>query len=318
MLATERNISMYTILGAGGSVSNELVTLLANRNLPFRTVSRHATSAIAGAETKAADLTNHEQTLGAVAGSDVVFLLAGLKYDHKLWANMWPRIIDNVVDASKRAGARLIFFDNVYMYGKVNGQMTEETPYHPTSKKGEVRAQIAASIENEWKAGELTAMIARAADFYGPDAKNGMANVLVFEPMSKGEKAMCLASDALPHSYTYVPDTAQALLTLAETPSAWNQTWHLPTTPNPPTMREFIYAAAEAMGVPPKYRVLSGMMVKLAGLFDSQIREVHEMLYQNDAPYLFDSSKYSRTFGFPGTPYAEGIRATAASYRKIL
>jgi nucleoside-diphosphate-sugar epimerase len=307
---------MYTILGAGGSVSNELVKLLAARNLPFRTVSRHATPTPGAIENKAADLLNHEQTLAAVAGSDIVFLLVGLKYDHKLWANMWPRIIDNAVDACKRAGARLIFFDNVYMYGKVRGAMTEDTPYNPAGRKGEVRAQIATSIVKEWKAGELTAMIARAADFYGPGAKNGMANALVFDPMSKGQKAMCLASDALPHSYTYVPDTAQALLTLAEAPSAWNQTWHLPTTPNPPTGREFILAAAEAMGVPPNYRVLSRMMVKLFGFVNPVVGEIYEMLYQNDSPYIFDSSKYAHAFGFAETPYTEGIRTTAASYRK--
>jgi nucleoside-diphosphate-sugar epimerase len=307
---------MYSILGAGGSVSNELVKLLAARNLPFRAVSRHAAPAPGAVENKSADLTNHEQTLQAVAGSEVVFLLVGLKYDHKLWANMWPRIIDNVVDACKRAGSRLIFFDNVYMYGKVRGAMTEETPYNPASKKGEVRAQIATSIVNEWKSGELTAMIARAADFYGPDARNGLPNVMVFEPMSKGQKAMCLASDALPHSYTYVPDAAQALLTLAQTPAAWNQTWHLPTAPNPPTGREFIYTAADVMGRPPKYRVLSRTMVKLFGLVNPVVGEVYEMLYQNDSQYIFDTSKYARTFGFAGTPYAEGIRVTADSYRK--
>lgn len=307
---------MYTILGAGGSVSNELVKLLAARNVPSRAVSRHPGTVAGAAETRTADFTKHEQTLEAVAGSDVVFLLVGLKYDHKLWAEQWPRIIDNTIDACKRAGARLVFFDNVYMYGKVQGQMTEETPYHPTSRKGEVRAEIATTLANEWKSGELTAMIARAADFYGPGAKNGMANVLVFDPMSKGQKAMCLVSDAAPHSYTYVPDTAQALLTLAETPSAWNQVWHLPTAPQPPTGRELIYAAAEAMGVPPNYRILSRTMVKLAGLFNPTIREVHEMLYQNDSPYLFDSSKYARAFGFTDTSYAEGIRATAASYKE--
>jgi nucleoside-diphosphate-sugar epimerase len=159
-------------------------------------------------------------------------------------------------------------------------------------------------------------MIARAADFYGPAAKNGMANVLVFDPFSKGQKAMCLASDALPHSYTYVPDCAEALLTLAETPAAWNQTWHMPTTPQPPTGREFIVAAAESMGVPPKYRILSRTMVKLVGMVNPMVGEVHEMLYQNDSPYLFESSKYARAFGFAGTSYAEGIRTTAASYKR--
>ena len=306
---------MYTILGAGGSISNQFVKLLAARNLPFRTVSRHAPAGPGAAESKAADLTNHEQTLEAVAGSDLVFLLVGLKYDHKVWAEQWPRIIDNTIDACKRANAKLVFFDNVYMYGKVRGPMTEATPYNPTSKKGEVRARIAASVEKEWKSGELTAMIARSADFYGPGAKNGIANVLIFEPFSKGQKAMCLVSDALPHSYTYVPDAADALLKLVETPSAWNQVWHLPTTPQPPTGREFIHAAAEAMGVAPKYSILSRTMVKLGGLFNPTVREVHEMLYQNDSPYLFDSSKYASAFNVSGTPYGEGIRQSAGFYQ---
>ncbi|WP_109485921.1 NAD-dependent epimerase/dehydratase family protein [Occallatibacter savannae] len=300
---------MYTILGAGGSVSNELVKLLAARKLPFRTVSRHASAPPGAADVRIADLTKHEQTVEAVAGSDVVFLLAGLKYDHKLWAEQWPRIIDNAVDACKQARAKLIFFDNVYMYGRVNGPMTEETPYNPASRKGAVRAQIARRLERAWKDGELTAMIARAADFYGPDAKNGIPNVMVFEPLRKGGKAMCLVSDAMPHSYTYVPDAAEALLKLAESPTAWNQTWHLPTAPQPLTGREFIQAAAQAMGKEPRYRVLSRTMVKMAGWFDATIREVHEMLYQNDSPYLFDSSKYARAFGFAGTPYAKGIEA---------
>jgi nucleoside-diphosphate-sugar epimerase len=306
---------MYTILGAGGSVSNELVKILSARNLPFRTVSRSPTAVPGAVESKTADLANQSQTTDAVAGSDVVFLLAGLKYDHKLWAAMWPRIMDNAIEACKLAHAKLIFFDNVYMYGRVIGTMTEETPFNPSSRKGEVRAAIAQRLINEWKTGELTAMIARAADFYGPDAKNGIPNTLVFDPLRKGQKAMCLVNDALPHSYTYVPDAAQVLVTLAETPSAWNQTWHVSTTPNPPTGREFILAAAEAMDAPPKYRILSRTMVKLFGLFNPVVGEVHEMLYQNDAPYLFDSSKCARALGFAGTPYAEGIRTTAASYK---
>lgn len=305
---------MYTILGAGGSVSDELVKLLVARKLAFRTVSRHQHATGGATETRVADLTKHSETVEAVAGSDVVFLLAGLKYDHKLWAEQWPRIIDNAVDGCKQANAKLIFFDNVYMYGKVNGPMTEETPFRPMSRKGEVRAQIATRLERAWKDGELTAMIARAADFYGPGAKNGIPNVMVFEPLRKGAKPMCLVSDSLPHSYTYVPDAAVALLALAQSANAWNQSWHLPTAPQPLTGREFITAASKAMGKEPKYRVLSRTMVKLAGIFNPTIREVHEMLYQNDSAYLFDSSKYARVFGFGGTPYAEGIATTAKCF----
>jgi len=72
-------------------------------------------------ETVSADIADQEQTIRAVAGSEIVHLLLGLKYDHKLWAEIWPRIMANTIEACKRAGAKPIFFDNVYMYGKVSG-----------------------------------------------------------------------------------------------------------------------------------------------------------------------------------------------------
>ena len=307
---------MITILGAGGAISNELVKLLAARSEPFRLVARNPVSTPGAAQVVSCDLSDQNQTIQAVAGSSAVYLLAGLKYDHKVWAELWPRVMANTIEACKRASARLIFFDNVYMYGKVAGAMTEDTPFNPGSRKGEIRARIATSLINEWKAGRLTAMIARAADFYGPNAKTGIPNVMVFDPISKRQKAMCLVNDSLPHSYTYTPDAAEALMRLAASDLAWNQTWHMPTTPNPPTGKEFIAGAADAMGVPPKYRVLSRPMVRIVGWFNPVVGEVHEMLYQNDSPYLFDSSKYAKAFGFFGTPYGQGIRETAASYAK--
>jgi nucleoside-diphosphate-sugar epimerase len=309
---------MITILGAGGAIGNELASLLAARKLPFRLVGRNPVSKPGAAELVSADLSDRDQTERAVAGSSVVVLLAGLKYDHKIWAQLWPRIMANAIEACKRANARLIFFDNVYMYGKVAGAMTEDTPFNPGSKKGEIRAKIASTLIKEWQSGSLTAMIARAADFYGPAAKTGIPNVMVFEPMSKKQKAMCLVNDSLAHSYTYTPDAAEALMTLAGAESAWNQTWHLPTAPNPPTGKEFITQAAQAMRVAPKYRVLRPFMVRIFGGFNPVVGEVYEMLYQNDSPYLFDSSKYARAFGFVGTPYAEGIQATASGYRSAV
>lgn len=305
---------MITILGAGGAISNELVKLLAARKLPFRLVSRNPVPTPGAAEVVSADLADKDQCARAVAGSAIVYLLVGLKYDYAVWAELWPRVLSNTIEACKRANARLVFFDNVYMYGRVSGAMTENTPFNPCSKKGETRARIATTLINEWRSGNLTAMIARSADFYGPKAKNGMANVLVFDPLSKKQKPMCLVSDSLPHSYTYTPDAAAALLKLGETESAWNQTWHMPTAPEPPTAREFIHQAAEVMGVAPKYRVLSPLMIRVFGWFNPVVGELQEMLYQNDAPYLFDSSKYAQAFGFQGTPYAQGIRATAESY----
>jgi nucleoside-diphosphate-sugar epimerase len=306
---------MITILGAGGAIGNELVKLLATRKQPFRLVGRNPRPAPGATESLAADLTDEDEAIRAVAGSSVVHLVVGLKYDHKIWQAMWPRIMSNVIEACKRAGAKLIFFDNVYMYGRVSGPMTEKTPFNPCSRKGEIRARIATTLIHEWKSGTITGMIARAADFYGPNVRTGVPNLLVFEPLSRKKRASWLVNDSVPHSYTYTPDAAQSLIQLTERATAWNQTWHVPTTPDPLTGKEFVTLAAKEFGIAPKHRVLSRPMLRLAGWFDPLVAESYEMLYQNDSPYLFDSSKFAREFGFAGTPYAEGIRSTAASYK---
>jgi nucleoside-diphosphate-sugar epimerase len=308
---------MITILGAGGPIANELAKTLAANKTPFRLVSRNP-KPVAGAELIAGDVSNRDQAIRAVAGSSVVHLLVGLKYDIRVWRELWPRIMANTIEACKRAQAKLLFFDNVYMYGKVHGPMTEATPYAPCSRKGEIRARIATELMNKVKAGDLTAMIARSADFYGPDTKNGVPNALVFEALAKGSTPSWLVNAEVPHSLTFVPDAARGVAMLADRDSAWNQVWHLPTAPNPPTGKEFIATAAAEFGMPPKYRVLSRPMLRVVGWFRYQVRESYEMLYQSDSPYLFDSSKFAREFGFAGTPYPEGIRITAAAYhRKI-
>ncbi len=308
-------MALTTILGAGGPISNELARILSARGVPLRLVSRNPRP-LAGAETVAADISDQQQAIRAVAGSSVVHLLIGLKYDVKVWQELWPRIMTNTIEACKRPGARLLFFDNVYMYGKVDGPMTEETPYAPISRKGEVRAQIATMLMDEIKRGKLTAMIARSADFYGPaDAPHGFPNVLVFDPYAKGSKAQWLINDAVPHSLTFTPDAARGVAMLAEHETAWNQVWHLPTASPAPTGREFITMAAHALGVKPKYRILNRGMIKVGGWFNPLVGELYEMLYQNDSPYIFDSTKFARAFDFSGTPYAEGIRIAADSYR---
>ena len=126
---------MITILGAGGAIGNELAALLAADKKPFRLVSRNPKVLPGATETLAADLTDRAQTIRAVSGSRVVHLLAGLKYDHKLWQEVWPRVMSNTIEACKRARAKLLFLDNVYMYGKVSGPMTRRPPSIPVARK---------------------------------------------------------------------------------------------------------------------------------------------------------------------------------------
>jgi nucleoside-diphosphate-sugar epimerase len=303
-----------TILGAGGPIADELARILLATNTRVRLVSR-SPRPIGNVEILPADISDPDQAIRAIAGSSTVHLLVGLKYDLRVWQDLWPRIMANTIEACKRANARLVFFDNVYMYGKVSGPMTEDTPYAPTSRKGEIRARIATTLMDEIHSGRLTALIARAADFYGPRNKHSVPNILVFEPLSAGSTPSWLVNPDVPHSFTFIPDAARGLAMLTATESAWNQVWHLPTAPAPLTGRQFIELAAREFNRPPKFRVLSRPILKLVGLFNPDIRESYEMLYQSDFPYLFDSTKFARAFNFPGTAYPEAIRLAAASYK---
>lgn len=307
-------MSLHTILGAGGSIANELLPILMDAKEQVRIVARHPKQII-GVESISADLSDGEQTLQAVKGSSVVYLLVGLEYDYKVWAQKWPLVMSNTINACKATGAKLIFFDNVYMYGKVNGWMTEETAFNPCSKKGVIRAAIANQLLSEIKSGALTGLIARSADFYGSNAtKTSVPNMLVFDNFSKGKKAQWLANVQMPHSYTYIPDAGKALYLLAKDDTAFNQTWHLPTQSNPLTGEQFIALAAEAMQQPNKFSVLSKLMIRLAGLFIKPIKESYEMIYQSDSNYLFDSTKFEKHFEFKPTSYEDGIKETAKYY----
>ena len=305
-----------TILGAGGVVANGLAELLLKDNQSVRLVSRTGQN-IQGEVSVKADVSSLVQTVDAVEGSSIVYLCVGLAYDHKVWSELWPRIMSNVIEACKKSGAKLVFLDNVYAYGKVDGFMTESTPYNPCSKKGEIRLKIATELMGEVKAGNLKALIARAADFYGPFAdKTGVPNILVFSPLFRRKKASWLGNDEVRHSFTFTPDIAKAMFALSKSESAFNQVWHVPTAPDPLTGKEFIETAAREFGVNPQYRVLSKWLVRMAGLFQTTIAELYEMLYQDEFDYLFDSSKIQNAFGLQPVSYLQGIKETVQYYQQ--
>ena len=303
-------MTVYTILGAGGSIGNALVKELTEQGKQVRLVSRSGYS-LPGTRSVCADLSDLSDTIDAVKGSSVVFLCAGLPYNHKVWEKTWPRIMMHSIEACKRTHAKLIFFDNVYMYGRVNGKMTEKTPYYPCSKKGEVRAEVARMLCHEMKAGAICASIARAADLYGPYAtKNSLPYLMVFKNLLHGKKAQWLVNANTIHTFSYTTDCAKAMMLLANTESSFNQVWHLPAC-NPGISGEtFIESAAKELSLKPKYMVLKKWMIAFGGIFDKTIRESYEMLYQNEYDYVFDSSKFEKHFNFEPTSYSLGIAET--------
>jgi nucleoside-diphosphate-sugar epimerase len=280
-----------------------------------RLVSRRPRKVNPGDQIFPANLTEPTETRAAVAGSEVVYLTVGLPYDTKVWERSWPTIMENVIEACKTHGAKLVFFDNVYMYDREHlGSMAEDTPLRPVSKKGVVRARLAERVLDAVAGGELQAIIARSADFYGPSIANtSILTEMVFKPFSNGKKANWLGSPTCRHSFTYTPDAAAATALLGNSAEAYNQVWHLPTAAEPPTGQEWIEAIAREMGVDPRYRVASKFLVRMMGLFVPIMREMVEMMYQYDRDYVFDSRKFEKRYDLKPTPYFEGIRSIVQS-----
>lgn len=305
---------MHTILGAGGSIANELAKALKLRDIPIRLVSRNPKKIHATDTILAADVLKYEEVDSAIKGSEVVYLTVGFPYNAKVWERNWRPAMVNVIRACKKYDAKLIFFDNVYMYDPTAmGQMTESTAVNPSSKKGKVRARIAQTLMEEIEKGKLVGLIARCADFYGPNIEqNSVLNETVLKNLSVGKKANWLGRIDVPHSFTYTPDAGEALALLGTTEDAFGEIWHLPTASQPLTGKEWIEATANELNVSPKYQVAPKFLVRLIGLFVPVMRETVELMYQYEQPYIFDSSKFERRFNFQPTSYEEGLKAVIA------
>lgn len=310
---------MQTILGSGGAIGVELAKALRNYTSEIRLVSRHPEKVNETDELLAADLLNEDAVRKAVKGSSVVYVTVGFQYSVKVWKESWPKFIGAVIRACEEFQSKLVFFDNIYMYDpNYLNKMTEETPVNPSSKKGKIRAEIAKMIMEEAGAGKLTALIARSADFYGPKIKStSVLTETVFNPLSKGKRAMWMSSVRFKHSYTYTPDAGKATALLGNTEDAYGRVWHLPTASEPFTGKEWMETIAGELGVNAKYNVLPKFMLRLLGLFVPVMKEMVEMIYQYDRDYVFKSDKFEKRFDFKPTPYIQGIREIIKSdYRE--
>lgn len=306
---------MQVILGGGGAIGTALAKALKTYTQKVRIVSRTPEKVNEDDEVYPADLTNKEAVEKAVQGADVVYLVAGLPYKLKVWQQQWPLIMRNVVDACKTHGAKLVFFDNVYLYDEKSvGHLTEDSPIHPPSKKGAVRAAIAQMLMEEVKKGTLTAMIVRAADFYGPGINTSVLQETVFKPFQKGKSAVWMGDRSKIHSFTYTPDAARATALLGNTPDSYNQVWHLPTSEEKLTGNDWIRLFADNMHVKNKAMTVSKPIVQVMGLFNPLMKEMVEMMYQNNRDYYFDSSKFNQRFPeFKVTAYKDGVKEIVAA-----
>jgi nucleoside-diphosphate-sugar epimerase len=298
---------MQTILGAGGTIGIELARALYTFTDDIRLVSRNPKQVNATDQLFPADLTDPSQVDKAVDGSEIVYVTVGFEYSTKIWKATWPPFIRSVVESCKKHHAKLVFFDNMYMYDPdYMGDMTEETPVRPASKKGQVRAEIAEMIMQEVSEGKLTALIARAADFIAPT--NSILIESVCKNLKKGKKADWFIDLNKIHNFTYTPDAGKATALLGNTPDSFNQVWHVPSIKEKLNGSEWVKLVSDELEVEPKIRVLPFWMMGIVGLFVPVIKEFKEMAYQWDRDYFFNSNKFEKYFGVQPTSAREAIR----------
>ncbi len=298
---------MQTILGANGTIGADLAKELPQYTDHIRLVSRNPKKVNANDELFPADLTDYKNVEEAVKGSKVVYLLVGFDYNIKVWQKQWPPLMRNTLDACIKHNASLVFFDNVYLYGAdAVAHMTEESPVDPPSRKGAVRAEVAAMLMKEIEAGRIRGLIARSADFYGPNNQKSFLIETVYKNLKKGKAPNWFVNADKIHSFTFTPDAVRATALLGNTPDAYGQVWHLPTSPEKLTGRQIAQLFMDEMNCQKNM----ASFIRFLGFFNAFLREMPEMLYQYDRDYFFDSDKFTKRFGYGATTYKEGVQRT--------
>ena len=302
---------MQTILGASGQIGRELaLSLKRDFTSDIRLVSRRPQKVNDTDQLFSADLLDPEQTSRAVEGSEIVYVTVGLPMNTKLWVEQWPILMRNIINACEKHGAKLVYFDNTYMYPQTASPQTEDAPFRPNGGKGKVRAEIVSDLLKAMEEGRVEAVICRAPEFYGPGKTQSITNATVINNLAAGKPAKVFLRDDTLRTLIYTPDASRAMALLGNTPDAYGQTWHLPCDDQRLTYRQFIQLAAEIFNTDARYKVLKHWQLKLAGLFSQQIRDAAELLPRYSVDNIFVSDKFKKRFPeFRVTSFREGLKA---------
>ncbi|WP_066289235.1 NAD-dependent epimerase/dehydratase family protein [Arthrobacter sp. B6] len=259
-----------------------------------------------------ADVQDPAQVRDALAGATAVFhCIHGSSYTADAWQAELPQAEQAVLAAAGEAGAVVVFPESLYSYSEPGRPMTGAGPRAAEGGKRGVRTQL---LEARADSPTNTVTVV-AGDFIGPRVKTSHAGERLVPAVLAGKKVWVIGSTDQPHSFTYVPDLAAAMIHTAATPSLWNGVWHAPTGPAI-TQRRLATAFTEAGGVAaPKVAAVPGWVLRALGVFSKDMREVAEMLYQFEEPFVMDSTASEAALGLDPTPLPEAAAATVAWWR---
>jgi nucleoside-diphosphate-sugar epimerase len=305
---------LHVVFGTG-QVGSALTAHLAGLGMAVRVVSRSRPPSLpGGADWRAADATDAEAAADAAKGASVIYQCLNAPYAQ--WPELFPPLQRGVLAAAERNAALLVSLENLYGYGPTGGRpITEDLPLAATTVKGRTRAAMTGELLAAADAGRVRVAIGRASDFFGARVTEGSTlGERVFGNALAGRRADFIGNPDLPHTYSYVPDIAAGLAVLGTDARAAGQVWHLPG-PQTVTTRALLDLVAAEVGHPVGIRALPKLAVRALGLVNPMMRELAEMAYEFDQPFILDTSKYQTAFGTAGTPLPDAIAATVAWYR---
>ena len=306
---------LHVIFGTG-AIGLATFDALRRRGRTVRLVNRSGKAHVPkDVEIVSGDATDPAFAARAARGANVIYQTMNPPYQE--WSAQFPALQSGVLAAAEAAGARLVSMENVYMYGRPDGRtLTEDRENKAHTKKGQLRARMAEDLLTAHRAGRAEIAIGRASDYFGP--RGGAQSNLgdrVFPAALAGKASTVLGDRRQPHTYTYVPDIGESLAVLGEHPDAPGEVWHLPNDPETRSTQELVDAIYRQAGQQhTRLRAVPPLLLRAMALTNPVVRELLEMQYQFEEPFIVDSSKITKRLGVTATPLDQALRETLLSY----
>ena len=307
---------LHVLFGAG-QVGQPLARILMRQGKEVRIVKRSAGGVPQGTDVLQGDASDLNFCVQAARGASTVYHCMNPPYYARVWADLVPRYMENLIAASGRTGARLVVLDNVYMLGRPQGKpLDEDTPPRPCSRKGEIRARAAERMWEAHRRGEVRATTGRASDFYGPGGTLTHLGDQFWRPVMAGKRGRVAVNPNAVHTYHYIPDVAAGLATLGMADDdAYGQPWMLPCAPAE-TMRALVTRFSRHLGREIGLRAMPRSILKIAALAVPFLREVDEMLYQWEEPFMVSDARFRARFK-QGPEDVERAAADTVAWAKL-
>ncbi len=310
---------MKTILGTG-QLGLAIMQLLLDKNPDEKILLVNRTGKLdipipQNVHVTASDETSKIAMAAIASRSEIIFSCTDMPYDK--WEDFYPATATALAYALSESNTKLVFADNLYSYGNVAGkEMNEQMPHAAKTKKGKIRAGV---INTQLYSGdEFNNRVAfvKAADFIGPRIHKGIFGTDFLHSVYNGKTARLFGNIDLPHTFTYINDFAAAMINVGTANDTFGQIWHVPNAPAL-SLDKWVHLFEVISNKRIKKSVTPKFVIRLAGLFNSFIKELYEMAYQFEYPYLVNHDKYVSRFGNHATYPSDIVKETVEWYSSI-